>query len=154
MARILVVDDDEDVLETLEATLDEAGHSVRPAASASAALSAGPQQFDVLLVDLWMRPASGLDLKRELDQRQITVPAILMSSDDNVGTHAMRGAFFEYLRKPFSPDQLHAAVNRALADSPAVSSDRQAALVPSLPGEQAMTGDDDGKGDGNGDEPS
>jgi two-component system CheB/CheR fusion protein len=134
MARILVVDDDEDVLDSLEAALDDAGHAVVGAPSAARALSAGPQQFEVLLIDLWMRPASGLDLKRELDQRQIAVPAILMSSDDNVGSHAIRGAFFEYLHKPFSPDQLHAAVNRALADSPAVSSDRQAALVTSAPG--------------------
>jgi DNA-binding NtrC family response regulator len=147
MARILVVDDDEDVLDSLEAALDEAGHAVVGARSAAGALGVSPQQFDLLLVDLWMRPATGLDLKRELDQRQVGVPVILMSSDDNVRGHAARGAFFEYLRKPFSPDQLHAAVNRALADSPAVSSDRQAALVPSVPDPTAPLAEDDGSSD-------
>jgi two-component system CheB/CheR fusion protein len=147
MARILVVDDDEDVLDSLEAELEESGHAVVGAPSAARALAAGPQQFDVLLVDLWMRPATGLDLKRELDHRQVTAPVILMSSDDNVGNHAMRGTFFEYLRKPFNPDQLHAAVNRALADNPAVSSDRQAALVPTVPQATVGLADDDTNGD-------
>src|SRR5439155_26405441 len=111
MARILVVDDDEDVLDSLEASLDDAGHSVVGAPSVARALESGPQDFDVLLVDLWIRPGpTGLDFKRELDLKQITVPVILMSSDDDVSTHAVRSGCFEYLHKPFSPDQLHAAV--------------------------------------------
>jgi DNA-binding NtrC family response regulator len=145
MARILVVDDDEDVLDSLEAALDEAGHTVVGAASAARALDAGPQQFDVLLIDLWMRPGpSGLDLKRDLDGRSVSVPVILMSSDDDVGTYAMRAGCFEYLHKPFSPDQLHAAVTRAMADSPAVSSSQPVPAV-SLPSASASDkSNDDG----------
>jgi DNA-binding NtrC family response regulator len=146
MARILVVDDDEDVLESLEASLDDAGHTVVAASTAALALAASPQQFDVLLVDLWMRPGpTGLDLKHTLDGKQITVPVILMSSDDEVGAHASRSGCFEYLHKPFSPDQLHAAVARAMADSPAVSSS-QASLV-SFSGDGAADGDGDGDDD-------
>jgi DNA-binding NtrC family response regulator len=131
MGRILIVDDDADVLDSLEEALDDAGHTVVGARSAALALAAGPQQFDVLLVDLWMRPGpTGLDLKRDLDSKQITVPAILMSSDDEVGRHALRCGFFEYLRKPFSPDQLHAAVNRALTDR---SATRPPSVEPALP---------------------
>jgi DNA-binding NtrC family response regulator len=130
MARILVVDDDEDVLDSLEATLDDAGHSVIGAKSAARALAAEPEHFDVVLVDLWMRPgASGLDLKRDLDSKRIDVPVILMSSDDDVSVHAARSGFCEYLHKPFSPDQLHAALTRAMADSPAVSSDKAPAVT-------------------------
>jgi DNA-binding NtrC family response regulator len=143
MARILVVDDDEDVLDSLEASLDDAGHSVVAAPSAARALEAAPQEFDVLLVDLWMRPGpTGLDFKRELDRKQISVPVILMSSDDEVGAHASRSGCFEYLHKPFSPDQLHAAVARAMADNPAVSSS-QAAAVP-VPDPASADGSDDG----------
>jgi DNA-binding NtrC family response regulator len=129
MARILVVDDDADVLDSLEAALEDAGHSVVGATTVDTALAAGPQKFDVLLVDLWMRPGpNGLELKKELDGKQITVPMILMSSDDEVGAHAVRAGCIEYLHKPFSPDQLHAAVSRATADNPAVSSS-QAPMV-------------------------
>jgi DNA-binding NtrC family response regulator len=131
MARILVVDDDEDVLDSLEAALDEAGHETVGARSVDRALAASPQSFELLLVDLWMRPGlSGLDFKRELDRRQITVPFILMSSDDDVALYASRAGCAEYLHKPFSPDQLQAAVNRVMADSPEISSERHSPLVP------------------------
>jgi DNA-binding NtrC family response regulator len=145
MARILIVDDDGDVLESLEASLDDGGHTVVAVQSVARALDAGPQQFDVLLVDLWIKPGpNGLDFKRALDAQQITVPVILMSSDDDVAAHASRTGCFEYLHKPFSPDQLHAAVARATADSPAVSSS-QAAMVP-LEKNGASDGADNGNG--------
>lgn len=147
MARILVVDDDGDVLESLEASLDEGGHTVVAASSVARALAAGPHQFDVLLVDLWIRPGpNGLDFKRALDSKHITVPVILMSSDDDVSAHASRSGCSEYLHKPFSPDQLHAAVARAIADSPAVSSS-QAAAVP-LAEDNASDSPDNGNGNG------
>src|SRR5436190_21234001 len=101
MARILVVDDDEDVLDSLEASLEDAGHTVVAERSVAGALAAAPEQFDVVLVDLWIRPGpNGLDLKRELDGKQSNVPVILMSSDDEVGAHAVRSGCFEYLHKP------------------------------------------------------
>jgi DNA-binding NtrC family response regulator len=150
MARILIVDDDRDVLESLEASLDEGGHAVVAAPSVARALDAGPHQFDVLLVDLWIRPGpNGLDFKHTLDARQITVPVILMSSDDDVSAYASRSGCFEYLHKPFSPDQLHAAVARAIADSPAVSSS-QAALVPAADQNTASDTPDNGNGDEHG----
>jgi DNA-binding NtrC family response regulator len=124
MAHILVVDDDEDVLDSLEDTLRDAGHTVVAVRSADQALASQPHTFDVLLIDLWMRPgSSGLELKRELDERKVLVPVVVMSSDDDVGTYAARGGCVEYLHKPFSPDQLHAALSRALADGPDISSD-------------------------------
>jgi len=70
-----------------------------------------------------------------------------MSSDDDVGTYASRSGCFEYLHKPFSPDQLHAAVARAIADSPAVSSS-QAAVVPPAK-DSASDSPDNGNGNGN-----
>ena len=131
MARVLVADDDQDVLESLEADLEEAGHNAVGVRSAHGVLAARPESFDVLLVDLWMRPGlSGLALKRELDSRKVTVPIILMSSDDEVGSRSLQGGFFEYLHKPFSPDQLHAAIARATAEDPAVSASQQPAIVP------------------------
>jgi DNA-binding NtrC family response regulator len=144
MARILIVDDDRDVLESLEAELAESGHEPLGVRSADQALAASPDSFDVILVDLWMRPGlSGLELKRELDQRKVAVPVVLMSSDDEVGTKSLRSGFFEYLHKPFSPDQLHAAISRAAADSPAVSANQQPALVPDLDPSLQSEGDGD-----------
>jgi DNA-binding NtrC family response regulator len=131
MARVLIVDDDQDVLESIEAELEESGHQPLGVRSADRALASGPESFDVILIDLWMRPGlSGLGLKRELDERKVTVPAVLMSSDDEVGAQSVSAGFTEYLHKPFSPDQLHAAIARAVSDSPAVSTSQQPAVVP------------------------
>jgi DNA-binding NtrC family response regulator len=150
MARILVVDDDEDVLDSLEAALDEAGHTAVGARTVERALAASPERFDLLLVDLWMRPGpSGLDLKGELDRKKLSVPFILMSSDDDVALHATRAGCAEYLHKPFSPDQLQAAVNRVMADSPEISSERQAPLVPvpAAPLEEGVADEQNDDGD-------
>jgi DNA-binding NtrC family response regulator len=137
MARILVVDDDEDVLDSLEASLVDAGHEVLGARSVERALAADPARFDVLLVDLWLRPGpNGLQLKEELGRRDVTVPVILMSSDDDVALYAVRAGMIEYLHKPFSPDQLHAGINRALAEAPSVSAEAPAVAEAPAPDEQ------------------
>jgi DNA-binding NtrC family response regulator len=145
MARVLIVDDDRDVLESLEAELEEAGHEIVAVNDAGRALASAPETFDLVLVDLWMRPgASGLTFKRQLDERRVAVPIVLMSSDDEVGTYSVRGGFFEYLHKPFSPDLLHAAINRAAADSPTISATQQPAMVPEQPTKAAARDGDNG----------
>jgi DNA-binding NarL/FixJ family response regulator len=73
-----------------------------------------------------------------------------MSSDDEIIRHAVGSGCFEYLHKPFSPDQLHAALTRVLAAAPAVSATELQALVPATddaPGEVSDSGGSD-----NGDE--
>jgi DNA-binding NtrC family response regulator len=146
MARVLVVEDDEDVLGSLEDALQQDGHAPVGVRSLQQALAADPQSFDVLLVDLWMPPGpSGLDLKRALDERQVTTPMILMSSDDEAGRYAVRAGCAEYLHKPFSPDQLHAALSRALAAPPRVSA--SLGVVTTLPTPAIPEAPDDGDTD-------
>lgn len=119
MARILVIDDDPDLRAMLEQTLKSAGHEVSVAADGRE----GVEQFqartaDLVITDLYMPKQEGLETIRELRARFPEVAIIAMS-----GKAAALAMLFVaqklgavgILHKPFSVDELHAAVRNALA---------------------------------------
>ena len=65
--RILLVDDDMDIVEALRAGLDGRGYSVEAFTNPSAALAAfGPGRYDVAVLDVRMSPFDGMELYRRL----------------------------------------------------------------------------------------
>ena len=115
MARLLVVEDDEDVRDVLVELLEEAGHDVAATRNGKEALDAHPESFDLILADLRMPVLNGQDLKRELDDRLIDAPVIVVSADWNVARIAAHIGAFCALHKPIDLLELMAAVNRALS---------------------------------------
>jgi DNA-binding response OmpR family regulator len=113
--RLLLVEDDNEVRETLSEALVADHWQVLAVGSAREALNVPPSSYDAVVTDLHMPGMTGLDLKRELDRRDVVVPFILISSDDWIRDHALRLGCFDYLRKPFSLDQLEAVIRRAFA---------------------------------------
>jgi CheY-like chemotaxis protein len=120
MARLLVVDDDDDVLHLVWTQMRARGHQVLGAASGPEALEAvqlwGPPQVAVL--DVAMPAMDGLELLRRL--RAATgiseLPAIFLSARVDRRTveaaHRLGAAF---LAKPFMEELLYAAIEAALA---------------------------------------
>ena len=112
--RILVVDDEPGVRRAVARTLSRAGHDVAEAGSAEEALelirSPEVKPFEILLSDLIMPGASGLDLKREV-LRAGSVPSVLLMT----GFVGKLGAGVEgpLLTKPFTPEQLLEAIREA-----------------------------------------
>jgi CheY-like chemotaxis protein len=124
MARILLVDDEALVLQTLDEQLSDKGYAVTAAAGAAEALrlldEAGP--FDMLITDLSMPGGmDGLALIREARQRAPGLPAVLLTGYAGDGTEttlAVDGATsgaFTLLRKPVSDAQLSERVAALLA---------------------------------------
>lgn len=109
MLRILVVDDDADQRHLLEEAL-KPHHEVVCAQDGRAAFQMKPETFDLIISDLMMPGMSGLELKAALAANGIAVPMILVSSDGQVGTEAMKAGFFDFLLKPYSLDQLAASI--------------------------------------------
>jgi PAS domain S-box-containing protein len=112
--RVLIVDDEECIRETLAEFLREAGHDVAiatDAAAARTALAATP--FDVVVTDVVMPRESGVELLRFVRERQPDAKVILITGEPSFETaaEAVRAGGFDYLSKPVT----QATVTRAVA---------------------------------------
>jgi len=118
MAKILVVDDDELLIELVTFTLEDHGHSVLTAEDGEAAIEALTRERpDVVVLDGMMPGIDGLDVLRRLRREAgMTLPVIMLSARkqerDVVGGLA-EGAN-DYLVKPFMPEELAVRVQKVL----------------------------------------
>lgn len=118
MARVLVVDDDPDILNLVIARCRGAGHKVLGATSGQEALEAlGDTPPDVVILDVGLPTMTGFELLEELRKRDgmQEVPAIFLSArvqQESIDAgHALGAA---YLTKPFVASALLAAIEKAL----------------------------------------
>jgi DNA-binding NtrC family response regulator len=112
MARLLVVDDDRDVLEVLEMMLRELGHDVTGAANAERARRRiGRTAYELALIDWKMGADDGLALAYWMLGRGVRILMVTASLD----TTQLEAAGISWLRKPFVMTALEEAVDRALA---------------------------------------
>src|ERR1044071_3245846 len=109
MKRVLIVDDDPDILDSLTLLL-ELTYAVTTAGDGAVALELVKKQtFDVVVLDLMMPVVDGTRFLVELRQRGIQVPVILISAHRDLDAqeqhHRQLGAF-ACLRKPFNIQEL------------------------------------------------
>ncbi len=118
MARVLVVDDDELLVELVTFTLESHGHEVLAAEDGTEAIEiATREKPDVVVLDGMMPGADGLDVLRQLRREAgMTLPVIMLSARkqerDVVGGLA-EGAN-DYLVKPFMPEELAVRIQKVL----------------------------------------
>jgi DNA-binding NtrC family response regulator len=115
-ARILVVDDESSIVETLEILLRGEGYRVETALGGRAGLEAlDGDPPDLVITDIRMPGATGLEVLAKALEVDPELPVILMTAQASLQS-AMRavneGAFY-YLQKPFSNDELLAICRRA-----------------------------------------
>jgi two-component system, NarL family, nitrate/nitrite response regulator NarL len=120
---VLIVDDDPDVANSVRRVLDRRGLRTLLAGSVPEGLVAlqSPEKIDLVLLDLDLPGVSGLALLKALrDQGREDLPVVIMSGTGTIEDviEALRNRAADYLRKPFFPEQLTAAVDRIL-DAPA-----------------------------------
>jgi len=123
MKPVWVVDDDRSIRWVFEKALAREGIAFRTFASADeamSALAAGAPQ--VLVSDIRMPGASGLDMLSFIKERHPHLPVIVMTaySDLDSAVQAFQGGAFEYLPKPFDVDKAIELIRRAMAESVAV----------------------------------
>ena len=113
MKRVLLVDDDLDILESL-AMLLEGSYEVLLARNGKEALAIveSTAKIDVMVLDLMMPVLDGAGLMRELEARELRVPVIVVSAHSDVAFHAPALGAADYLTKPFSIGILRAAIAR------------------------------------------
>jgi len=120
MRPVWVIDDDRSIRWVFEKALTREGIAFKTFAQATEAMEAlavGPPQ--VLVSDIRMPGASGLELLQNVKQRFPSLPVIIMTafSDLESAVAAFQGGAFEYLPKPFDVDQAVELIRRALDES-------------------------------------
>jgi len=116
--QILVVDDESVIRGPLAVCLETLGHQVLEASAVEEAIThANRVSLDVALVDLRLGSASGLDLMTQLLALHPRLKIIIITAygSVDVAVRAMARGAADFLCKPFTPDQLAAAVARAAA---------------------------------------
>ncbi len=120
MNAVWIVDDDQSIRWVLEKALAREGFDVRAFASAAECLRAldddAPQ---VLVSDIRMPGASGIDLLKQVHERRPHMPVIIMTaySDLESAVSAFQGGAFEYLPKPFDLPAAVDLIRRAVEES-------------------------------------
>jgi DNA-binding response OmpR family regulator len=117
-ARILVVEDDVDLRETLGRALSREGYQVSFAGDGSEAVSVVKQRpYDLVIVDLVMPRMGGIKMLEELRSLGLTIPTIVITAfgDRFLYQRAMELGASEFLMKPVKLVEVYRAVRSVLA---------------------------------------
>lgn len=132
-ASILVVDDESNIRVLLDEILTEEGYEVTTASDAGEARSARREQdYDLVLLDIWMPDTDGISLLKEWSETGSVGPVVIMSGHGTVDTavEATRLGAVDFIEKPVSLAKLLRTVEKALADKR--SGEPRRTLVPPM----------------------
>jgi len=133
MATILVVDDDQDIRELIQAILEAAGHDVTVAADGQEALNKLKRKpYELVVLDIMMPTMSGyevLEQIRAMPSRASTPVIVVTAKHDPTGVmREVKGGAVDHLAKPFLPDELEDVVARALGANRESTDERRRVL--------------------------
>ena len=117
MSRVLVIDDDAALRFTLEAVLSDAGLVVETADGGVSGLAAFEARgADVVLTDLAMPDHDGMQVLERMRANDPSVPVLMLTAHGSVrlAVAAIKAGAFDYIPKPFDPDELVLATRRAI----------------------------------------
>ncbi|HAH76735.1 MAG TPA: DNA-binding response regulator, partial [Prevotella stercorea] len=131
--KILVVDDEQDLLEILKFNLETEGYEVQTATSAEEAQTLDIASFDLLLLDVMMGGMSGFALARLLkdDPQTARVPIIFLTARDteNDTVTGFNLGADDYISKPFSLREVMVRVRAVLRRTATENEEEEAHLI-------------------------
>jgi len=116
-AKLLIVDDDRNLLELMKMRLESSGYEVTTAPDEDEAKAAvDGQAFDLAILDLQLVYQDGITLMEELHRVRPGMPVIILTAHGSIesAVEAMKRGAFTYLTKPFDARELILHVERAL----------------------------------------
>jgi DNA-binding NtrC family response regulator len=116
-ARILVIDDEESIRDSMSLVLRKEGYRVETAASGRAGLNLfGAEAFQVAFVDLKLPGTTGLDVLNRIKEADPETPVIIITGYASIesAVEAMKRGAFDYMTKPFTPEEVRVVTRKAL----------------------------------------
>ncbi|MHB8843589.1 MAG: sigma-54-dependent transcriptional regulator [Nitrospirota bacterium] len=116
MPRILVVEDDPRMRALIKEYLEKDGYSASVAGGLSEAVSQlAAQTFDAVLTDLRIPDGDGMDVLARVHEKDRQIPVIILTAYASVksAVQAIKIGAYDYLQKPFEPEELMLIVKRA-----------------------------------------
>jgi len=111
--RILIADDEPAIRRTTRIAIETAGHSAAEAPNGLRALkSLEEENFDAVLLDLKLGADDGLEVLAKMLKAQPSLAVVMFTAYANIATavEAMRRGAFDFIPKPFTPDQIRAVL--------------------------------------------
>jgi len=115
--KILVVDDDRNILKVIRMRLVSGGYYVTPVTGAEEALKlAEKEPFDLALIDLKLNGQDGIQLMKDIHHINPHIPVIILTAHGTIksAVHAMKKGAYSYLTKPFDGHELLQQINNCL----------------------------------------
>lgn len=115
--KILIVDDELIMRESLAGWLERDGYVVQTAPSGEDALEQLKEtRFDILLVDIKMEGISGLDVLRHMKENDPDVAVVMITAYGSIPTaiEAMKNGAYDYMLKPFDPNELGVLIEKII----------------------------------------
>ncbi len=115
--RILVVDDEPSILQSLKGVLEDEGYETVLVTSGEAALEEVRRDPpDLILLDIWLPAMDGMEVLERVKRRHPDIPVIIISGHGNIETavRATRMGAFDFVEKPLSVERILVSVQNAL----------------------------------------
>ncbi len=121
--KVLVVDDEQAIRDSLKDLLQDEGYAVETADSGEACLALfqpeSPPPVEAVLLDIWLPNLDGVEVLKSLKQAHPALPVIMLSGHANIETAvtATKYGAYHFIEKPFSADNLLLTLSHALRES-------------------------------------
>ena len=116
--RILVIDDEEDIRESLEALLTLEGYAVDLAPNGGEGLrKLESREYDLVLLDLMMPDRSGMDVLRDIRERDRELPVFMVTAFGSIdaAVEALKCGANDFIQKPWKNEQLLVEISQVIA---------------------------------------
>ena len=146
MKKILVVDNEQDVIEVLRLVLGKHGYRVLAAISGMDALTQAQSELpDLILLDIMMHQMDGWEVLKllKLDERTSAIPVVMLSArvEPKDKIRGLQEGAVDYVTKPFAVREIVDKVAAALGGSPAAPGGPAAAPPPGSESRQRQEGE-------------
>ncbi len=115
--KILIVDDEIGILETLSGILEDEGYITIQSENAEQAFGIlDKENIDLIFLDVWLPGISGIEAIKRIKENHSDIPVIMISGHGNIETavQAVKLGAFDFLEKPLSMDRVLLTAERAL----------------------------------------
>jgi DNA-binding NtrC family response regulator len=126
--RILLIDNDEAVCRMVEAILADGGYAVSAHTRSLDAMGGfAPGHCDLVITDIKMPVMNGLDVLQKVKQQDPALPVIMITAHATVdlSIQALRKGAYDFLTKPFEPEELLSRVRNALRQTELIKENRE-----------------------------